>query len=91
MIHKLCKACINTCKQTAHAKIVRCPNFQRRLTDNEFRNLIDELDVMEKEADNLRNRVHNLINQALDHKKLISEEESDPEIFEDDETEYGED
>jgi len=77
MIHKLCKACINTCKQDDNAKIIRCPKFQKRLSDEEFRNMVDEIDVMEKEADILRERVHDLIKNVTERKEKIPEDGED--------------
>ena len=66
MIHKLCKACINTCKQDDHVIIVRCPKFQKRFSDEEFRDLVDKIDTMENEADMLSERVHKLIKSATE-------------------------
>ena len=61
MIHKLCEHCTNSCKQEDTVKIVHCPRFQKRLSDIEFNNLIDELETMEKDADKLKKRVLELL------------------------------
>lgn len=82
MIHKLCNTCINTCKQDDHAKIVRCPKYQKRLSAEEFKSLVDELDVMEKEADILRDRVRNLIEKVTDREDVVNGD-SDDEEFDD--------
>ena len=82
MIHKLCSTCINTCKQDDHAKIVRCPKYQKRLSAEEFKSLVDELDVMEKEADMLRDRVRNLIDKVTDREDEIDRyEDSEDDDF----------
>ena len=65
MIHSLCKKCIQKCKQENTVNIVHCPRFQKRLSDNEFRDIIDELKALETEADELKSRSHGLIHKAL--------------------------
>ena len=65
MFHRLCLKCMNTCKQDESVKIVKCPRFQKRLSDNEFRDLIGELESMETDADRLRARIRNVIDTAL--------------------------
>lgn len=65
MFHRLCLKCMNTCKQDESVKIVKCPRFQKRLSDNEFRDLIGELETMENEADRLRQRIRAVIDTAL--------------------------
>lgn len=82
MIHKLCKTCINTCKQDDHAKIVRCPKYQKKLTAEEFRSLVDELDVMEKEADTLKERVRSLIEKVTDRENVVHEDSDDEDFDE---------
>jgi hypothetical protein len=56
---------MNTCKQESAVKIVRCPNFRKRLTDGEFRELVNELDDAETRAADLSRRVKDLIANAL--------------------------
>ena len=82
MIHKLCTTCINTCKQDDHAKIVRCPKYQKKLSADEFKSLVDELDVMEKEADTLRDRVRSLIEKVTDRKYVVYEDSDDEDFDE---------
>ena len=82
MIHKLCNICINTCKQDDHAKIVRCPKYQKRLSADEFRSLVDELDVMEKEADTLKERVRSLIEKVTDRVTVVHEDSDDEDFYE---------
>jgi hypothetical protein len=65
MPNRLCAACMNTCKQEPTAKIVRCPSFRKRLSDEEFRDLMHELDVMEASAAYLSRRVKDLIAKVL--------------------------
>ena len=81
MIHKLCKNCVNDCKQTAVVIIARCPKYIRRVSESEFRNLLDDLDEMGKKADELRVRTKKLVETALEHQgsgtKTVSDN-SDP-------------
>jgi hypothetical protein len=65
MLNRLCAVCMNTCKQEATVKIVRCPNFRKRLTDDEFRDLVNELDAAELRAADLSCKVKGLIDKAL--------------------------
>ena len=67
MIHKLCKSCVNDCKQTAVVIIARCPKYIKRLSESEFRNLLDDLDEMGKKADELKARAKKLVDMALEH------------------------
>ncbi len=64
MINALCTACMNSCKQQASARIVRCPKFRKRLSENEFRDLVNELDTAETRAAELSRRVKDLIARA---------------------------
>jgi len=64
MIHKLCVHCTNPCKQEDTVKIVHCPRFQKRLSDVEFHDLINELETMENDADKLKKRVLELLQTA---------------------------
>lgn len=65
MDHKLCVACMNSCKQTETVKIVRCPKFSKRLSENEFRDMVKELDSAEERAAELSRRVKDLIARAV--------------------------
>ncbi len=67
MIHKLCKRCFNDCKQTAAVIIARCPKYIKRLSESEFRNLLDDLDEVGEKADELKARSKKLVNVALEH------------------------
>ena len=73
MIHPLCKKCTHTCKQETIVKIIHCPKFQKRLSDTEFKGLVDELDTMETEAGELRKRARRLIQKALAEEKYPAE------------------
>ncbi|MFC1607349.1 hypothetical protein ACFL47_05200 [Candidatus Latescibacterota bacterium] len=64
MIHKLCVNCINPCKQEDYVKIARCPKFIKRVSENEFLDLIDEIDSMGSKVDELRKRTKQLIAMA---------------------------
>ena len=65
MHNKLCAACMHTCKQESGTKIVRCPNFRKHLSENEFRDLVNELEDVEARAAELERNVKNLIDRAL--------------------------
>ena len=66
MIHPLCKKCLNKCKQESTVKIVRCPRFQKRFSDVEFRELVDELDDIQSDADAIKKKANELIRKALE-------------------------
>ena len=65
MIHKLCEACMNSCKQMETVKIVRCPKYRKRLSENEFRDLVNELESAESRAAELSKKVKDLITRAV--------------------------
>lgn len=65
MIHQLCSQCIHHCKQDDSVKIVQCPRFQKRLSDDEFKDLIDQLREMETDVATLKKRTEALIDTAL--------------------------
>ncbi|HUT63105.1 MAG TPA: hypothetical protein VMZ04_04020 [Anaerolineae bacterium] len=74
MIHPLCSKCVHTCKQENTVRIIHCPEFQKRLNDNEFKNLIEELQHMELEAKNLEKRAQKLIRSAVSGSVQIEED-----------------
>lgn len=61
MTNRLCAMCAGTCKQDGTAHIVRCPMFRKRVTKREFERLVDDLDVMEERADEIRRRARDLV------------------------------
>mgnify|MGYP001428814880 CR=1 FL=1 len=64
-MHKLCAACMNSCKQMDSVKIVRCPKYRKKLSESEFRDLVNEIDSAEAEAVELSKKVKNLIARAV--------------------------
>ncbi len=79
MIHPLCIKCVQKCKQEDTVKIVHCPKFQKRLSDNEFWQLVDELETMETAASKLKKRTGSLIQKALIVENSDSDEDSEDE------------
>ena len=78
MINKFCKACVKTCKQEESVKIVSCPKFQKNPTENEFQEMVIELDSVENEAKKIQKRVKDIIPKALsENKNEPSESEKD--------------
>jgi len=65
MAHPLCAQCLHSCKQEETVRIIRCPKFQRAVSEEEFRELIDGLREAEKAAGNLKRRSEALIRKAL--------------------------
>jgi len=65
MINKLCKTCINTCKQSDSTKIVSCPKFQKIPSEKEFQEMVNKLDNTEIKAKKLQKRVKELIDKAV--------------------------
>jgi len=90
MLHHLCRKCVHNCKQDKSVKIVQCPKFQKRLTDDEFRDLLDDLKAMESEVAGLKKRTEALIQKALVHKETPSDAERIDEDGYDDEEEEDE-
>jgi hypothetical protein len=66
MIHPLCRKCLNKCKQEDTVKIVKCPSFQKRFSDGEFKELVYELDEIQTDADIIRKKAHDLIRKVLE-------------------------
>ena len=66
MIHPLCRKCLNKCKQENTVKIVRCPRFQKRFSDDEFKELVDELEEIQSDADVIKKKAHELIRKTLE-------------------------
>ena len=64
MLNRLCAACMNTCKQESSAMILRCPHFRKRLSEDEFRGLLSEIDDAEARAADLSRRVKDLVAKA---------------------------
>ena len=85
MFHPLCLKCLLHCKQEDTVKIVNCPKFQKRLSDDEFRDLIDDLKEMEKDISNLKKRAEVLIQKAkLNDEDLVREDDyNSDEAFDD--------
>lgn len=65
MINKLCKTCIKTCKQSDSTKIVNCPKFQKIPSENEFKEMVDELDNTDIKAKKLHKQLKELIEKAF--------------------------
>ncbi|MFC1694177.1 hypothetical protein ACFL1R_11795 [Candidatus Latescibacterota bacterium] len=65
MIHKLCIKCLHSCKQENTVKIIKCPRFQKRLSDDEFMDIINDLGNVENEADELKKRARKLVQNTL--------------------------
>ncbi|MBI4553564.1 MAG: hypothetical protein HY710_14970 [Candidatus Latescibacteria bacterium] len=60
-INALCARCQNTCKQPSYVKLVSCPLFEPKLGDAEFDRLLEEMDDVNRQADELHARVEKLI------------------------------
>ena len=85
MVHPLCLKCLLHCKQEDTVKIVNCPKFQKRFSDDEFRDLIDDLKEMETDISNLKKRADILIQKAkLNKEDLVHEDDyNSDEAFDD--------
>ena len=85
MIHPLCLKCLLNCKQEDTVKIVNCPKFQKQLSDDEFRDMIDDMKEMEKDISNLKKRAEILIQKAkLNEEDLVQEDDyNSDEAFDD--------
>ena len=64
MFHKLCSFCIHSCKQESSVTIVQCPKYQKRVTDDEFHDLVEELKHTEAEANTLKKRLRDLLSSV---------------------------
>ncbi len=67
---------MNTCKQPDTARIVSCPKFLKRPTENKFRIMVNDLDTVEKAAKKKQRAIRELINEALKAEQY-SEDDSD--------------
>jgi len=65
MTHPLCAQCLHSCKQEETVRIIRCPKFQRAVSEEEFRELLDGLREAEEKANDLKKRSEALIRKAL--------------------------
>lgn len=66
MIHKLCTQCVRTCKQSSSVKIVKCPRFEKRLSEQDFRRMVNDVTDIEKQADDLKGRIRSLLDTMRD-------------------------
>lgn len=62
---KLCSHCVNTCKQPDSVKIVSCPKFLKRPSEEKFRTMVGDLRVTEKAARKKQRAIRELINDAF--------------------------
>jgi len=65
MLNLLCKTCVNSCKQDESVKILNCPKFRKNPSENEFREMLDDLEAAEKNARNAHRRVRYIIAQTI--------------------------
>ena len=80
MIDLLCKACVNICKQKGSVKIVSCPKFRKNPSENEFREMLDDLGTAEINAKKVQKRVKKIISKTLsENSNEPAENESDEE------------
>ena len=81
-MNKLCSHCVNTCKQPDSARIVSCPKFLKRPSEENFRTMVGDLRVVEKAARKKQRAIRELINDALgveqdhgDENEIIDDEQ----------------
>jgi hypothetical protein len=65
MFNKLCKICVNSCKQEDTVKIVTCPKFHKKPSEKEFHLMVGEIDKAEKQAKSTQKRVKEIIKSGL--------------------------
>lgn len=59
--HPLCARCIKTCKQTVAVQLLSCPLYEPKMSNDEFEELLGEMEVISRKADALHQRVSRLI------------------------------
>ncbi len=60
-IHPLCARCIKTCKQTVSVIMLTCEMFEPQMSDDEFDQLLNDMDEITRQADVLHARVNQLL------------------------------
>ena len=80
MINLLCKACVNTCKQDESVKILSCPKFRKNPSENEFREMLDDLDTAEKNAKKVQKHVKKIISKTLSENSTEQDENEKDEL-----------
>ena len=79
MYNLLCKTCVNTCKQDESVKIVSCPKYRKNPSENEFRDMLDELETADNNARQAHQKVKGIIAQIISDPSSEPEQENDGE------------
>ena len=74
MIHKLCIHCVHICKQTSTVKIMKCPRFEKRVSEKEFRRMVNDVGEIEKQAETIKERIQSLLENIRDNQSSGGED-----------------
>jgi uncharacterized protein YoxC len=78
-IHPLCTRCVKTCKQTVSVIMLTCEMFEPQMSDDEFEQLLNDMDEVTRQADVLHTRVNRLIDD-MQEDMVVTEEDVIPDI-----------
>ena len=75
-IHPLCARCIKTCKETVSVVLLSCDRFEPQMSDDEFDQLLNDMDEITRQADALHTRVNRLLDEMQDDVVVTENDES---------------
>tara|TARA_B100001146_G_C15968942_1_gene343259 strand:- start:14 stop:295 length:282 start_codon:yes stop_codon:yes gene_type:complete len=78
-IHPLCTRCVKTCKQTVSVIMLTCEMFEPQMSDDEFEQLLNDMDEVTRQADVLHTRVNRLIDD-MQEDVVVTEDDAIPDI-----------
>ena len=78
-IHPLCTRCVKTCKQTVSVIMLTCEMFEPQMSDDEFEQLLNDMDEVTRQADVLHTRVNRLIDD-MQEDVVVTEDDAVPDI-----------
>ena len=78
-IHPLCARCAKTCKQTVSVIMLTCEMFEPQMSDDDFDQLLNDMDEVTRQADVLHTRVNRLIDD-MQEDVVVTEDDAIPDI-----------
>lgn len=75
-IHPLCARCVNTCKETVAVTLLTCEMFEAQMSDDEFEQLLNDMEEVTRQADALHTRVNQLIDD-MQEDEVVAENEGE--------------
>jgi hypothetical protein len=78
-INPLCARCINPCKELVSVVLLTCDRFEPKMSDDEFDQLLNDMDEITRQADVLHARVNQLIDD-IQEDEVVAEDDGHAEI-----------